>query len=244
MRNNFRQYLSVAIIALLTALVLPAAAQNGRNHDRDRDNGNSQVYGRSSQSYGNNSRAYQTGYQDGIRDAQRRGSPHPDPRQWKDSSDRQNYTAGYQAGYRQGMAAAQQQNGPYYGNGNGPYYGNGRYGQRGDRDQDGDRDHDHDRGYGPNGAYGAQGPYNRGAYGGYGNYGASELARVAQQSGYIDGQVYARRDMQRGNRFNPTGAKGYKDADHNYSSSLGSKDQFKQIYRQAFIQGYENAYRR
>ncbi len=216
MRKIFRKYFSVATIALLAALVIPVAAQNGRDHDRD---------DRGSQVYGNNSQAYQSGYQDGVRDAQRRGAPRPDPRQWRDNSDRQNYTSGYQAGYQRAMAAMQQQNGPY-----GP---NGGYGRN---DRDHDRDRDRNPGYG-NPGYGNYG---------YGNgpYGASQLARVAQQSGFTDGAFYAQRDMQRGNRFNPTEAKGYKDADHNYSSSLGSKTQFKQIYRQAFIQGYQNAYRR
>jgi hypothetical protein len=224
MQTHFRKYFSVATslatIAFLIAFVIPAAAQNGRDWD----------HGRDARAYQGNSQAYQSGFQDGVRDAQRRGSPHPDPKQWKDSADRQSYSSGYQAGYQQGTAAMQQQNGPY-----GPYGPNGRN----------DRDRDRNRGYG-NGGYG-NGGYGNGGYGngGYGNggYGVSSMARVAQQSGYTDGAFYAQRDMQRGNRFDPTGAKGYKDADHNYSSSLGSKNEFKQIYRQAFIQGYRNAYR-
>jgi hypothetical protein len=171
---------------------------------------------RNPQAYGNNSDAYQDGYRDAVRDVQRRGAPHPDNRRWRDDSDRQSYQAGYQAGYQQAMAAAQQNRG-YGGYGNGPY----------------DRDHDwnRNRGYGQAGQYGNPG------------YGGTQLAQVAQQSGYTDGAFYAQRDQQRGAGPNPTEAKGYRDADHNYSSSLGSKDEFQQIYRQAFIQGYNNAYR-
>jgi hypothetical protein len=220
MRSNLRKYLSVATIAVVTTFVIPAVAQNGwwQGDRRDRNDRNSQVYG-------NNSQAYQDGYRDAIRDVQRRGAPHPDDRRWRDDSDRQSYQAGYQAGYQQAMAAAQQ-DGRYGGYGNGGY-GNGPY----DRDRDHDHDWNRNRGYGQAGQYG------------YPGYGGSQLAEVAQQSGYTDGAFYAQRDRQSGKRPNPTDAKGYKDADHNYSSSLGSKDEFKQIYRQAFIQGYRNAYR-
>ena len=34
----------------------------------------------------------------------------------------------------------------------------------------------------------------------------------------------------------------YKEGDRGYSSSFGSKDQFKAQYRQAYIQGYEKGY--
>src|SRR5437762_12663245 len=46
--------------------------------------------------------------------------------------------------------------------------------------------------------------------------------------------------MQSGRNNNPQNTQGYKDADHNYNSSLGSKDEFQRIYREAFIEGYRH----
>jgi len=54
---------------------------------------------------------------------------------------------------------------------------------------------------------------------------------------------YAQKDMQSGRTNNPQNTQGYKDADHNYNSSLGSKDEFVRIYREAFIEGYRRTYR-
>ncbi len=161
-----------------------------------------------------NSQAYQEGYRDGARDVQDHKSFHPEDKKWKSDTDRMNYRAGYQMGFNQGVAATE-----------------GRYGDH-DRD-DHDRSRDHDR----------SGNYGHGAEGyGYGCP-ANDLVREAQQTGYTDGVYYAQRDMQNHRRPDPTAAKGYKDADHNYSSSLGSKDEFQRIYRQAFLEGYQRTYR-
>jgi hypothetical protein len=84
------------------------------------------------------------------------------------------------------------------------------------------------------------GPYGRG---GYGQNAATELQRQAQQNGYTDGVYYAQKDMQSRHNNNPVNCKGYKDADHNYNSSLGSKGEFQRIYREAFIEGYRRTYR-
>jgi hypothetical protein len=98
----------------------------------------------------------------------------------------------------------------------------GRYGN-GPRDRD-----DHD---------------NRGGYTGGGRYGANDLERQARQTGYGDGVYYAQRDMQGRHSANPYNAKGYKDADHNYHSDMGSKSEFQRIYREAFVEGYRRTYR-
>ena len=78
---------------------------------------------------------------------------------------------------------------------------------------------------------------------GLGQNAATDLARQAQQSGYTDGMYYAQRDLQTGNNNNPMNTKGYKDADNNYTSSLGSKAEYQRIYREAFVNGYQRGYR-
>ncbi|HET6845454.1 MAG TPA: hypothetical protein VFH29_01385 [Anaerolineales bacterium] len=83
----------------------------------------------------------------------------------------------------------------------------------------------------------------RGPYGQYGQSAVTELQRLAQQNGYDDGVYYAEKDMQGRHSPNPTNAKGYKDADHNYQSSLGSKSEFQRTYREAFVEGYRRTYR-
>jgi hypothetical protein len=79
--------------------------------------------------------------------------------------------------------------------------------------------------------------------GGYGQNAATELQRQAGQTGYTDGAYYAQIDMQSRRNNNPTNTKGYKDADHNYNSALGSKGEFQRIYREAFVDGYRRTYR-
>ncbi len=86
----------------------------------------------------------------------------------------------------------------------------------------------------------------RGPGGSYGNgaNNGSSLQRIAQQTGVTDGTFYAQQDSQNGRGSNPTGAKGYKDADHNYTSSLGSKGEYQSAYRAAFAEAYQRAYGR
>ena len=44
-------------------------------------------------------------------------------------------------------------------------------------------------------------------------------------------------------RFDPVRAKRYREGDHDYDNRYGSRDQYKQDYRAAFVQGYEEGYR-
>lgn len=193
-----RRYLYILAVALMMALAAPAIAQeqdrdgrdgrDGRPEWRDQDNRDNRE-----------SQAYRTGYQDGMRDMQRRRAPRPN-RRWQSDYDRNAYRSGYQAGYNQTETGRQQPDG--------------------------------DDGYGR---------YGRGGYDGQNT--ATELQRQAGQTGYTDGVFYAQRDMQSGRNNNPTHAKGYRDADHNYNSSLGSKGEFQRIYREAFADGYRRTYR-
>jgi len=76
--------------------------------------------------------------------------------------------------------------------------------------------------------------------GGYGN--SNYLYQLAQRNGYEDGVYYGQMDRRNGHSNRPTQVNGYRDADRGYSSSLGSKDEFKRIYRDAFIRGYQQGY--
>lgn len=161
-----------------------------------------------------NSRAYQEGYRDGMRAREHRGPEHGRGDHWRNNSDRSAYQAGYEAGYRAGAMR-----GPY---GNGGPYVPGVYGRY------------------PNGGYGyPNGPYPNGGP----RYGSPAYAgSTASQFGYQDGYNDGLRDRQTGHSFRPTQDDSYKSGDHGYSSTLGSKDAYKQMYRQAYMSGYQRGY--
>jgi hypothetical protein len=94
-----------------------------------------------------------------------------------------------------------------------------------------------------NGRWG-RGGYGNGGYGGYGNggYDSRYLTQIAQRNGYEDGVYYGQMDWRNGHSNRPTQVNGYRDADRGYSSSLGSRDLFKRVYRDAFIRGYQQGY--
>lgn len=163
----------------------------------------------------NNRAAYQDGYRWGQWSATHRGNGYGHGRRWKSDSDRR----AYEAGYRRGMQDA---NGGYYGN-NGPY-NNGPY-------ENGRSNHPFGDVFGRQ-----QGNYpNNGGYGGYGIGNARNI-------GYNDGLLAGQKDRSTGHSFRPQENKGYRDADKGYSSSIGSKDQYKQVYRDGFMQGYQRGY--
>jgi ribosome modulation factor len=102
-----------------------------------------------------------------------------------------------------------------YRGGNGGY-SDGRWGTWGD----------HDR-Y-PNGGYG--GGYNR------------DGVERARQMGYQDGMYEGSKDAQTGHSYRPTASGAYKDANHGQSVSGISGSDYKQIYRDAYMRGYEQGY--
>lgn len=65
---------------------------------------------------------------------------------------------------------------------------------------------------------------------------------VATHNGFQDGANDGLQDRQGGYRAHATKRQNYKHGNRGYSSSFGSKDQFKALYRQAYIQGYEKGY--
>jgi hypothetical protein len=116
-----------------------------------------------------------------------------------------------------------------------PYWGNrDRYERNRDRRRYDDRDD-----YYRNDRYRRNNDYYR-RNGGYGY----NVYQIAQQNGYQAGLNTGASDAQRRQSYNPRRSHYYKDGDSGYSSSYGSKGQYKQVFRDAFMQGYDQGYRR
>ncbi len=71
---------------------------------------------------------------------------------------------------------------------------------------------------------------------------AESNGNLATQNGFQDGANQGLQDRQAGHSSRATKHHDYKEGDRGYSSSFGSKEQFKASYRQAYIQGYEKGY--
>jgi hypothetical protein len=65
----------------------------------------------------------------------------------------------------------------------------------------------------------------------------------AAQNGYRDGLEQGRDDARDHDRYDPAGAKRYREGDHDYHDRYGSRDEYKREYRAAFQQGYDEGYR-
>ena len=68
--------------------------------------------------------------------------------------------------------------------------------------------------------------------------------QTARQQGYSYGLNVGAADAQRGQSFNPQRSRYYKNATEGYNSSYGNKGQYKQIFRDAFEQGYREGFQR
>jgi len=66
----------------------------------------------------------------------------------------------------------------------------------------------------------------------------------ARQQGYSYGMNVGAADAQRGQSYNPQRSRYWKNATEGYNSSYGNKGQYKQIFRDAFEQGYRDGYQR
>ena len=71
---------------------------------------------------------------------------------------------------------------------------------------------------------------------------AESNGNLATQNGFQDGANQGLQDRQAGHSSRATKHHDYKEGNRGYSSSFGSKEQFKASYRQAYIQGYEKGY--
>jgi len=160
------------------------------------------------------------------------GQGYYQPVQGHDRDDR----AAYRQGYQQGQIDARNHRG-FHADTNRYREGDDRrayrdgyeagYRSSGGRDWDRDRDRDRNSGYNNGGYYGGRG---------YGN-----MNSVAQQNGYRDGMNDGRKDRMTGHSFRPTQDDNYKNAP-GYSSNMGDRQQYTNIYRQGYQQGYQIGY--
>lgn len=72
----------------------------------------------------------------------------------------------------------------------------------------------------------------------YNNY------QVARQQGYSYGMNVGAADAQRGQSYNPQRSRYWRNATEGYNSSYGNRGQYKQIFRDAFEQGYRDGWQR
>src|SRR5688500_2036484 len=68
--------------------------------------------------------------------------------------------------------------------------------------------------------------------------------QAARQQGYSYGMNVGAADAQRGQRFNPQRSRYSRDGTQGYSSYYGNRGQDRQVFRDAFLQGYREGYQR
>lgn len=68
--------------------------------------------------------------------------------------------------------------------------------------------------------------------------------QVARQQGYSYGMNVGAADAQRGQSFNPQRSRYYRNGTGGYSSSYGNRGVYRQVFRDAFIQGYRDGFQR
>jgi hypothetical protein len=66
----------------------------------------------------------------------------------------------------------------------------------------------------------------------------------ARQQGYSYGLNVGAADAQRGQSFNPQRSKYWRNATEGYNSSYGNRNQYKEVFRNAFEQGYRDGFQR
>ncbi len=151
---------------------------------------------------------------------------------------RQSFRTGYAAGYSDGYERYAPNYG--YGNGrNGNGNGNGRYGNngRGNGRAVPRRDTNDPYGYPGTGGYPTYPQQYPGSYGRPGSSG------VAVQHGVSDGYEKGVEDARRNRTFDPLRHAWYRAGDRHYEGRLGSREQYKDLYRQGFRDGYERGFR-
>ena len=68
--------------------------------------------------------------------------------------------------------------------------------------------------------------------------------QTARQQGYSYGLSVGAGDAQRGQSYSPERSRYYRNATEGYNSYYGNKGQYKQVFRDAFEQGYREGYQR
>jgi hypothetical protein len=184
--------------------------------------------------------AYENGYRDGVKEGEKDGRKrdvyrYEDNRTWQRGDKgynrsfgdieryRQQFRVGFAEGYQAGYSRYAQAGG-YYGNGRAvprqdPYRYPGGYGYP-------------DRRY-PEPYYGNQGPYISPGYG----------YSPAYSNGVTDGIEKGREDARKRRAYDPRRHDWYRDGDRHYRNEYGSRQQYENLYRQGFQEGYDRGYR-
>jgi len=68
--------------------------------------------------------------------------------------------------------------------------------------------------------------------------------QVARQRGYSYGMSVGAADAQRNQSFSPQRSRYWRNATEGYDNDFGNKGQYKQVFRNAFEQGYREGYQR
>lgn len=74
-------------------------------------------------------------------------------------------------------------------------------------------------------------------------YGNNQLRQTALNAGYNEGIKEGRKDRSNRERFEYRDEEDYRNANTDYSSRLGSREQYAQYFRQGFVNGYSDGYR-
>ncbi len=107
--------------------------------------------------------------------------------------------------------------------------------------QDNDAD---DQATGGAGYYGQYNQYPVQTYGypAQNGYGYQNEQQYASQVGYQDGFAKGQQDRAQNRQFKYNSGEYWEDATHGYNKQMGPKDNYRQWYRQAFAQGYNDGY--
>lgn len=87
-------------------------------------------------------------------------------------------------------------------------------------------------------------------FGGHGRYESGrsqyyeDARRVAQDNGYREGLKHGEDAARKGRPFDLAREKDYRKGDEGYNRRYGSKDEYREAYRNGFAQGYREAYSR
>jgi hypothetical protein len=192
--------------------------------------------------------AYDNGYREGTKQGEKDGRKravysYQDDRTWQRADkgynrsfgDFERYRQSFRAGYGEGYADGYRRYAPDY-----AYGGYGRAIPR-DRYPDvypnrGSYPGSYPGGYG----YPDQNRYPGGGYGNPGQYG---YGNAAYTNGLNDGFKKGREDLDKRRSYDPLRHDWYRSGDHDYRGDYGPKDRYRDVYRQAFKEGYDRAYR-
>jgi hypothetical protein len=72
----------------------------------------------------------------------------------------------------------------------------------------------------------------------------ADYVSIAARNGYRDGVDEGRSDARHRERFDPIGARRYREGDHDYDRRYGPRDEYKREYRAAFERGYREGFDR